>query len=472
VADLEGRTRRLARRTAGVTKKTSRLTSGKARDYAIWFAILLSILLPFGISVLYVHEFGVNVLFADEWDFLVLVRELQHGTLGVADLFAHHNEHVYFFPWIVMLMLGSITDYNTIPLMYLVQLCILVTTLGVFFAYERGAGRLSSFHLLFIPIPFVLFSFRQYENMLWGNQITFAFAQTFSVVALCCLQWSRGARYASVIFPVALASATVASFSAVQGLLIWPAGFVLLLIAYLERSIRWSLLWGWVVVGLGAWVVYLLGYAKPESTPPLSFVLDHPLTALDYFLTLLGGSLFWKDNYAFGGGLLLFGLAVVGLWLNRRHGKTADNAFWIALLFFSFLSLALITVGRSGYGDEAPFAQALASRFTAFSILAVVSLYAMFVNLSRESRSHFATVLLVVILAMVVASIPRSYSVGMVAGKATESHRELAAVILANYRSQSDVALRVFANDPRRVRTFAHMLERHRYSVFSDRRSR
>jgi hypothetical protein len=455
-----------------VTKKTSKLTSGKAHDYAIWFAVLLSILLPVGISVLYVHEFGVNVPFADEWDFLVLVRELLHGTLGIADLFAHHNEHVYFFPWIVMLLLGSFTDYNTIPLMYLVQLCILLTTLGVFFAYERGAGRVSSFYLLFIPIPFVLFSFRQYENMLWGNQITFAFAQTFSVVALCCLQWSRGARYGKFIFSVALASATVASFSAVQGLLIWPAGLVLLLITSLGRSIKWSLLWGWVVAGLGAWAVYLIGYAKPKSTPPLSFVLDHPLTALDYFLTLLGGSLFWEHDYAFGAGLLLFGLTLVGLWLNRRHGKTGDNALWIALLFFSFLSLSLITVGRSGYGDEAQFAQALASRFTAFSILAVVGLYAMLAKLSWESRSRFATVLLVVMLAMVLASIPRSYSVGMEAGKATESHRELAAVILANYRSQSDVALRVFANDPRRVRSLAHTLERHRYSVFSDRRSR
>jgi hypothetical protein len=226
------------------------------------------------------------------------------------------------------------------------------------------------------------------------------------------------------------------------------------------------------VVGLGAWVVYLIGYAKPKSTPPLSFVLDHPLAALEYFPTLLGGSLFWENDYAFGGGLLLFGLALVGLWLNHRHGKTGDNALWIALLFFSFLSLALITVGRSGYADETTVAPALASRFSAFSILAVVGLYAMLAKLSWESRSRFATVSLVVLLAMVLASVPRSYSVGMEAGKATESHRELAAVILANYRSQSDVALRVFANDPRRVRSYAHTLERHRYSVFSDGRTR
>ncbi len=38
---------------------------------------------------------AVNVFFADEWDFVPLLREAQAGTLGAANLLAHHNEHVY-----------------------------------------------------------------------------------------------------------------------------------------------------------------------------------------------------------------------------------------------------------------------------------------------------------------------------------------------------------------------------------------
>ena len=68
-----------------------------------------------------------------------------------------------------MLLLGGVTGYDTVPFMYAVQLCILATTLAVFSVYRKSVGRTPLLYLLFLPVPFLLFSFRQHENMLWGN---------------------------------------------------------------------------------------------------------------------------------------------------------------------------------------------------------------------------------------------------------------------------------------------------------------
>lgn len=140
-------------------------------------AVLFFVLVPFVAALLYVRSYGVNVFYADEWDFVALLREAAPGTPSAADLLTRHNEHIYLLPWGLMLLLGGLTDYNTVPLMYLlVAACLLVTSLAVFWAYARSVGRSSLAYLLFVPVPLSLFSFRQFENLLWGNQVSFAFA--------------------------------------------------------------------------------------------------------------------------------------------------------------------------------------------------------------------------------------------------------------------------------------------------------
>lgn len=453
------------------TKGTQASGARKAANhYIIRFVPYLSILLPFGISLFYVHLFGVNVFFSDEWELVGYLRRFHAGTLGVVDLFEHHNEHVYFFPWIVMLLLGTLTEYNTIPLMYLVQICLLFTSIILLLAFGSTVRKTSPLMVLFVPIPLLVFSFRQYENMLWGNQITFAFAQMFSVLTLFLLQaLQTESSKRAVFFPVALVSATIASFSAVQGLLVWPAGLLQLFLITSRGLARRLLIGTWGLVGIAEWIVYFVGYTKSRSSPPLYFVLDHPIVGLDYFLTLLGGSLFWQDAVAFSGGLLLVCLTVVGLGFLYKDREIQNNSFWVALLSFSLLSLASITIGRSGFPEEKVFAQALASRFTAFSILAVVSLYALLAQLARERKSHVSTALFGIMLGIVLVSVPTSLSTGIVAGAATKASREQAASILSTYERQSDAALAVFGWNPQRVRIYARTLDRLDYSIFAER---
>jgi hypothetical protein len=440
----------------------------KAAFLAATLAAWTSLLAPFVASLLYVRAYGVDVFYADEWDFVSLLRGGARGTLGVSDLLAHHNEHVYLVPWGVMLLLGQFTDYATVTLMYLVVACLLVTSVTVFRGYGRSVGKSPLALLLFVPVPFLLFSFRQHENMLWGNQISFAFAQTFSVLAIYLLFAEKSGRLGKLAFPCAALCAAVGSCSAAPGLLVWPAGLLLLVLRKKKGAASARVMIGaWVLLGAAVWGAYLAGYGGPGARSAPSFVLGHPATGAEYLLTVSGASLFWSESAALIVGALLILAVAASLALVFVLGRSKENAFWIALGAFSLMSLALIAAGRSGFGD-AVFAQAMLSRYAAFSILGVVALYGLLANLALNARSRVAAALLCVILAAMLAGVVRSHQFGFEAGQATEESRNRAARILFAHETEPLAAFTIFGHDPERVRRYARFLDRRDYGVFGD----
>jgi hypothetical protein len=395
----------------------------------------LLIFLPPALGFLYVHQFGVNVPYWDQWWFVPLFEKLSTGTLGMSDLWFQNNEHRILFPRIVMLLLGDITKYNNVAEMYLTQGFLLVVLIALLLAFK---SNVKTTLFLFIPISFLIFSPRQHENMLWGFQMGFVIVVTFSVLALSFLYVSAGhKRFKEVAFLAALLSATVASFSSAQGLLVWLAGLLQLSISPVGRSNKKYLTGVWTLIGLGEWIVYFIGWTKPHDGQSLSFAFNYPLAGIEYFLTLVGSSLFWQQNLAFIGGLLLICLVIVSLLLIYKNKKLDDQSFWIALLFLSFLIMASITIGRA----EGGAAGALISRYTTFSILAVVSAYAMLIKLVLERKSSFTTALFLALSALVLLSIPMSYTKGIEEGEATRASREQAAFILSTYEAHSDELL-------------------------------
>src|SRR5215211_6766789 len=124
--------------------------------------------------------------------------------------------------------------------------------------------------------------------MLWGFQMSFVVTFTFSVLTLYFLYVSAGhKRFKEVAFLAALASATVASFSSAQGLLVWPAGLLQLSISAIEKPTKKVLIGVWSLVGLGEWIFYFIGYVKPTlGCPPscqngtLDYILQHPIEGI------------------------------------------------------------------------------------------------------------------------------------------------------------------------------------------------
>ena len=434
-----------------------------------WGSYLL-ILLPGILSIAYVHQFGVNVIFRDQWEMVSKFGLLSAGTLSFWELWEPHNVHRFLFPRIAMLALGTITEWNSVAEMYLILLCLFVT-LGVLWLAFGTGYRWGP--LLFVPVAFMVFTLNQSENMLWGYQITFAFTQTFSVLALYLLHLSgRGGKWQFAV-PVALASGIVAAFSAIQGLLVWPAGLLQILISPLERRAKRVLAAAWSLTGIVVWVVFFVDYEpRGEATSSPFGLLTNPAAGAERFLSLLGNSLFLGNPlfgqraFALANGLLLVGLAVVGLRLVYKDRKLGRYSFWVSLLAFSFLVLLSITAGRNE-------SQVMAERFVTFSILVTISVYIVLAKLWTERKTRITSALLGVLLMVVLLNIPLSYKMGIEEGAQTKMEREEEALVLYTYESQSVEDLRILRRqNPESVRQLAPILENRGYNAFSESRTR
>jgi hypothetical protein len=446
------------RRLMGFAEVGSTGTFGRVVAGVSWLFVLIPAALPY----LYVHAFGVNVVFADAWDMVLVFRKWFSGRLAFADLYAQHVEHRMFFPRGVELLLGSLTRYNNVAEMYLIVSCFLITAAVLLLAFRREIGLPLIF---FVPVALLIFSFRQYENMLFGFQISFAFTQTFGVLALYLLYSSSRDNFRAYAFAAALGSATIASFSTAQGLLVWPAGLLGLLLGSVATSGKKVFVGIWGIVGVAEWVAYFVDYKTPQGHPPLLHAVSHIGTATEYFLTLLGSALFWQPDHAFSGGLVIGCLALAMFLATYGRGVLREHSFWISLLFYSLFILATITLGRAGmFGVW----QAAISRYTTFSILAVASIYTLLARMVFARSSGVGrVVLLVALFGIVLLSAGISYRNGIEAGRVQEASRERAAHVLETYRSQPDVRLAALYPRPETVRRRAPLLERLDYNVFS-----
>ena len=427
----------------------------------------LLVLVPAALALLYVRAFGVSVVIADAWPMTRLFDKWSSGTLHLSDLWVQHNEHRMLFPKGVELLLGGITQYDNVAEMYLIQGCFFVSLVVLMLAFRNSIAT-RSWLLLFVPVSLLIFSLRQHQNMLFGFQINFAFTQTFGVLSLFLLTVLRHSSLKKLAFVAALGSGTVASFSTVQGLLVWPVGVLQLFVSPLEKPTKRAMIVVWGLIGLGEWVAYFVDYVKPEDHPSLFYVFEHPLVGAQYFLTSLGSSLFWEQNSAFSSGLLVSCLALVSLLFIYKDSKFSECSFWISLLLYSFCIMTSITLGRSGFGSE----QALESRYTSFSILAVVSVYAMLAKTVFEKRARLNTILLVAYSGIILLSATISYSEGVKQGSREKASRERAAFVLSTYESQPDELLtRTLYPSAKIVRKRAPILQRLGYNVFSERQA-
>jgi len=431
----------------------------EAPNYVTRLLSYLLIFLPAALSFLYVRTFGVDVPFGDTWTMVPFFDKLSSGALTFSDLWHQHFEHRVFFPRIAMLLLGSITSFNNVAIMYLIQICFLVTLIVLLLAFKANTRANL---LLFVPIAFLVFSLGQYWNMLVAWSLTFVFVQTFAILAFYLLYVSSRAGFGKLALSSALVSATIASFSSAQGLFVWPAGLLQLLIAPVERSTKKILVGIWGLAGLVEWIVYFYDLNIPKHHSERYF-LDNPNLGIDYLLTALGGSLIRQQTVALVSGLLLICLVAATLFLVYKAGTLGECSFWIALISFSFLFLASIVVGRSGMGPE----NALSSKYPTFTVLAVIGAYVMLMKLALQQRTRIILILLGSLTALIVISAPISYVEGIDAGKALEVRRERAAHVISTYERQPDEALTVVNRSAWRVREWAPILERLDYTVFS-----
>jgi hypothetical protein len=412
---------------------------------------LLLIALPILVHIWFVRVFAVSVPFADEWEFWWSMKGLDEGNWHHA-FWIPHNEHRLVMTRLVYFVLRYTVALDVTVAMYFNVILACLTLWGLWLML-RASGKVSLWAMM--PVAFVVFSLGQWENMLWGWQIAIYMMVCGSVWALYFLS-----RPGVVKLGMAILCAIVASFSFANGLMIWPAGLIYLLLA---RANRYRVL-GWV----GATVVILFVYFRnyvTQVTRPSPTELVRPTTLSEFFEAAVGlltqepfslpslvfanvGALLAPQNPAMAMAIgvvvvVVFMLCLFLLWRTRSGWATMPLPL-VALGLLSFLSSLTIVGGRMGYWDRAYM---LTSRYTTITLLGIVATYLLTVVLASRQPSispnirRYGTVLCGVITLVILLGLPGGYRLGFVKGAEIKAQRLWQREIVVQFETRSDEEL-------------------------------
>ena len=350
----------------GVESNDDRTMESPRADRSSW-VIPLATLLGFAIPVVaylwMIHAYGVNVIFADQWDDVALIGHAHSGTLHLSTLWSQHYENRIFFPNLVVLALAYTTHFNVLTEEYLSAFMLFGATTLVICAHKRRSRERR--WIWYCPVAFLFLSLAQAVNALWGFQMAWYLVLLMITLALFLLD-QEPQRWP--VFGCAIAAAVIASFSSLQGLLVWPAG--LLLIYMRRRAPRLAIAWIGAAVLAGA--IYFIGFDFNVSQS----ASHRPSDLLSFFLRVLGDIVGETQP-----GLLvtLFGtaLAVTAIWALvrftlRERATTGGRPLGLSLILVGLLFAVLTAYGRSGLNF---FGVAVEDRYTVFAILVLVGLY-------------------------------------------------------------------------------------------------
>jgi hypothetical protein len=340
--------------------------------------LFLLALLPMAWVAAIINHYGVNVPYGDEWNVVTLLGKWDAHDLSFADLYSAHNGHRILIPRLIYFAIAKAAHGNLRVEMFVSFFFCLLTSAGVYFLLRRTVSGSTTKHLaLWGLINLFLFSPIQAENWLWGFQLQVFLSNLCLISALVCVTRDTSTL---VRFFSTLAFALAGTFSFGNGLLIWPAVFLVLLC----RREKVSVLAAWLAFAVIMALAYLPGYPAREPTPANIRWFDYLL----YFAGFLGAPLARIPNsnplllpVTIGSLLVALFLWLVAKLIPRREAlRTA--APWLALGAYVIASALMAARARIHSGP----AHALDSRYTTVASLLLISLIGLAASKGGSSK--------------------------------------------------------------------------------------
>jgi hypothetical protein len=314
-----------------------------------------------------IHRYSLNVILWDSWSDVKIIGDLDSGTLSFGNLWALHNENRILFPNLIVLLLGKTTHFNIVVEEYLGGV-LLVGSIGLLVLTHRRRGG-SIPWALYCPVAFLMLSFVQYQNTIWGFQMAWYLVLLMVMITIAILDRPTLTWWWMVL---AIAAAVVASFSSLQGLIIWPVG--LLLMYYRCRPRATIICW----VGAGV-VTTVLYFIHDNSSGNVGYLVHHPIAGAEFYFISIGDVVGATVSGVKGAGIVVLLLGVVifltSIWALVTYcwgrDETSGSPIAACLICFGLLFAAVVTEGRLAEGMWV----AGSSRYRTFNLLIVVGLY-------------------------------------------------------------------------------------------------
>lgn len=359
----------------------------KNKNSKIIIALLYLLGLSFPITVFYyIYVYAIDIPYWDQWVYIPIFDLYLEGKLTFYDLWQQHLDHRLFFPRLIMLISGIVTDWNTrnealISVMITCMHFLLLLTMGKKLITPSSRQMKA---LIFTIISMVTFSLQQGENWFWGWNIQIMLnsmaisATLFSMHLWIEKKWT---------FWIATIFTTIAVYSYSNGLLLIGFGFIVLAIQrYLYNKKTKGLLVNWSVFSALLLASFFYGFTKTALPAEKLTLLEYCYKAPVYFFAYLGSPIahFSLVGASISGGIgfILFIMTSVYFAFKRKQ-----FSHWIPFYFLGLYSLGtafLTAYGRVNLGLE----QALSERYVAFSIFLWLYLFLFAIHYIIQAKTN------------------------------------------------------------------------------------
>jgi len=330
---------------------------------------VLGFALPVVVFFWMVYRYSLNVIISDQLADLTVIGNSYTHVFDWGSLWAQHNENRIFFPNLIVVVLAHTTRFNVQIEEYVSGVMLVVSTALIIWSHKRRSPATP--WLYYSPVSLLALSVVQYGNALWGFQMAWflcllALATTIVLIDRFTLTW--------LCMSGALAAAVIGSFSSLQGLLIWPAGLVLLY--HRRRSVPFAVTW--IVAALLSVAIYFYNFDPSAGVPRHIYFWRYPLRTVKSYIFAVGDVIGVPQSFNGPGNnaVLLVGLVILILagWTLVSYGLHRDEEggapIGVALICVGLIFAGTVTVGRIAFGYFATSQ----SRYTTFDLLVPIGI--------------------------------------------------------------------------------------------------
>ncbi len=321
---------------------------------------------PIAVYFWVIYRYSVNVVLADQLNELPVIKA-SYSHFPWEALWTEYQNNRMFFPRLIAVVLAHTVDFNIQVEEYLSAIMLLATVGLIIVAHRTRASRTP--WLYYCPVVLLAFSLVQAEDTLWGFQVAWYLILLSLAIALTLLDRPQ---LSWVIFAGATGAGIIGSYSTVHGLLIWPAGIVLLY----HRRRPWPFYVAWIMAAAITTAVY---FHNGRALPYQGYARHHLWASIRFFVYALGSIVgqpsadhVHADPLVMAFGVLILLLAIVTLVAyGFRKNETSASPIGLALIVFGLLFAAALTEGRAIWG----YPVAASSTYTMCDLLVPIGIY-------------------------------------------------------------------------------------------------
>jgi hypothetical protein len=350
--------------------------AGKSLGWRRWPLIGFALISGVAIALLalrFIQQIGIDVPVWEHWDFLPTLGESYAGGPWLRSVFQPFFGHMVAVPMLLFIGFSRVNGWNLMFEMYWGWLLVVATCL-VFVRWVRELRLpLSIKVLFFVCLALLLFGLRSSE-LTFNGLNSGVFLAYFLIVAT--FELAREPKSSWPRFIAAAVCGLLATWSWGAGILVWPAGGLLVL--HHERA-RWGRLASWGAVALVALSPFVLFKVEEHAV-----AAHHDLTRVPRWFMNVVSAPFSFDSSLLPAALVL-PLGLVAVWVVgkralRARGLSPELLPWAALLLHAVLTILLILVVRSPTPGFLP----TASRYAFVAAFLVVSVLGLGLLALRE----------------------------------------------------------------------------------------